>query len=319
MSIAGGSPAVLRDVLRNGLPDLVSQRIVDFTFTIHPSNAPEGATLLHLACEFSTVSLIAFLVDVAKVKKEEKDSRGETPLFKAVAKHQFASIHYLVHTAKVNLYSFNNLGLTVLHMGWWAPRAGPMVQFLIEECEMEVDTTDGEGRTILHMLARSGTEDSTVSWLVETQGASVTLADKDGCTALHWAAGYSGSVAAAKILLNHGASIEARNKKGETALFMSCKRGFTVFCRFLVESWNASVHSACPSGQGTLLHASVRSEWTFTMVEFLIEKGVNVYAVNNAAEETCLHMAVKRIAQLGTLLGCLARLQMGHASRDPLY
>jgi ankyrin repeat protein len=54
---------------------------------------------------------------------------------------------------------------------------------------------------------------------------------------------------------------------------------------------------ACPSGQGTLLHASMpyyysRSTWKVAMVEFLIEKGVDIYAVHDVKEETALHVAI---------------------------
>ena len=64
---------------------------------------------------------------------------------------------------------------------------------------------------------------SLVASLIE-QGAAVNTQLADGSTALTWAV-YGGDKPVAKMLLNAGATIDAANDYGETALTLACLNG----------------------------------------------------------------------------------------------
>jgi ankyrin repeat protein len=261
-------------------------------------------TPLHMACmeAEANLGLVVFLVEFAGAEVEGKDNCGGTPLWKAFRKSRYATIKYLVQTAHADLYSPAEFGWTVLHLATFSHELS-MLQFLVEQCDMAVDTINSYGSTALHIAAgpTGSRQYSKVEWLV-TNGASVNVADKRGKTPLHRAAICS-SVPAAKFLLENGALVEARDNLGHTALYAACKEGHADFCRFLVESpWNANIHAACPIKEGTLLHVSLSvptyeymsaSACKLAKVKFLIEKGVNVHAVDEW-NETALHVAVKK-------------------------
>jgi ankyrin repeat protein len=183
----------------------------------------------------------------------------------------------------------------VLHVASCWNGVVPMVRFLVKQCGMAIDTTNCKEQTALHLTTMSTKNSSAVSWLVTTGQASVNATDMDGETALHYTALYN-NVSTARILLLHGASVEARTQRGETALGIACRQGHTELCRVLVESGNANIHAAqCPSQQGSLLHAHLSAPASnLAMIEFLIEKGVNVYAVDDGEwNETALHLAIR--------------------------
>src|SRR6478735_48521 len=56
------------------------------------------------------------------------------------------------------------------------------------------------------------------------QKADVNAAQIDGATALHWAV-YREDVAAARLLLNAGAVVDAQNREGITPLYMAAVYG----------------------------------------------------------------------------------------------
>lgn len=60
-----------------------------------------------------------------------------------------------------------------------------------------------------------------IGWLVLKHGADVNAKDKMQQTALHWAAVH-GSIAAADVLLENGARVEAADINGYRVLFSLC-------------------------------------------------------------------------------------------------
>jgi ankyrin repeat protein len=84
---------------------------------------------------------------------------------------------------------------------------------------VELDAKNGADETPLMMAALRGEVDAATA-LVE-RGAAV---DKDGWTPLHYAA-TGGNVAIVRLLLAHGARIDARSPNGTTPLMMAARYG----------------------------------------------------------------------------------------------
>jgi ankyrin repeat protein len=64
------------------------------------------------------------------------------------------------------------------------------------------------------------------------QGLDVNLANQNGWTLLMLAA-VEGNVPIGRLLIEKGASLDARNNKDESALMLATHRGFTLFAELL--------------------------------------------------------------------------------------
>lgn len=80
---------------------------------------------------------------------------------------------------------------------------------------------DDTGRSLLHFVCDEGYSDDLLSYLIDT-GIPVNSKDNDGNTALHRAA-FKGRKSLYKMLLSHGADINAKNRKKYTPLCMATK------------------------------------------------------------------------------------------------
>jgi uncharacterized protein len=74
---------------------------------------------------------------------------------------------------------------------------------------------DRQGRSELHYAALSGTAEQALQLILSGQDPG--LADKDGFTPLHMAA-QENNAAVVRVLLEHGAPIDAENKYGNSPL-----------------------------------------------------------------------------------------------------
>jgi ankyrin repeat protein len=89
------------------------------------------------------------------------------------------------------------------------------------------DSRDHLGRVPLHRVSQGGLMAKSsleIARLLVNSGADVNVTDDEGCAPLH-AAAQSGYREIAELLLGSGASLDARNKKQETPLELSCLMG----------------------------------------------------------------------------------------------
>jgi len=98
----------------------------------------------------------------------------------------------------------------------------------------EADLIDAAGRTAL-MAAAHGPKGSGVIALLVAAGASLEATEKHGCTALTLAA-LRGRVAAAEALLAAGAAVDAADPRGGTALHVAAFLGHSAVARALVDA-----------------------------------------------------------------------------------
>ncbi len=110
---------------------------------------------------------------------------------------------------------------------------GYLQDLLVNADPAFVNTTTGRGVTPLH-LAAALNRDEAVKLLIE-HGAAIDAQTDDGFTPLHWAASRD-AIAAAVILIEHGANLDARSSKGITPLHWAANRNATNVVALLLDA-----------------------------------------------------------------------------------
>jgi ankyrin repeat protein len=159
----------------------------------------------------------------------QQDSVQWTLLHAAAYEGNIDAVQWLLdHGAILNTKSF--LGreerLTALHCAAFHGHL-PVCRMLVER-NAYVNARNELGLTALHVATTSTNyrDQLDVMRFLITKGANVNAQDKDGCTPLHhssfWAkAGYescTGTIRGSHLLLEHGAKINAKNKRWQTPL-----------------------------------------------------------------------------------------------------
>ena len=106
------------------------------------------------------------------------------------------------------------------------------------------------------------------------QGASVNAADADGTTALHWAS-YRDDVETADMLIRAGANVNAANDLGATPLWTASLNGSAAMVRRLLEA-GANPNAALLAGETPVMVAA--RSGSAVVVEQLLAKGANANA-----------------------------------------
>jgi ankyrin repeat protein len=190
-----------------------------------------------------------------------------------------------------------------LHKKIWSIAAKGQIEklnFIIDHgLDLEVPCPD-YGSTALMYAAQNGHLDC-VMQLID-HGASVQARNKDGFTPLHFAT----TVDIVRVLLKHGAGVNAVNGDKQTPLhyvFRIAGRNNDVFKELINNGADLNI----PDINGkTPLHVAIRSQLKADVIISLITKDVNLNAKTNE-NNTLLHIAasgqplrvVKHLLQLG--------------------
>lgn len=154
-----------------------------------------------------------------------------------------------------------------------------------------------QGSTYLPLAsAARGNHVETMKLLI-SHGAQIEARDSQGHTALMYAV--TGiSMPVVELLLDHGAQTEARDSKGQTALMYTVVR-FSLFAAELLLDRGAQIEAADYGGCTALLHAIVASISGISAVKLLVERGAHIEARDKqgktplmAAAAACHHEAV---------------------------
>jgi ankyrin repeat protein len=124
---------------------------------------------LHLAIIFNHLPVVKFLVEKAKVDKEEKNMSGDTPLYRAVEEGKLDIIRYLIKEAHANKAFIDEFGNTLLHI---AIECGhfEVATYFIKEEGADIEAMNNFKDRPLHIAVRKGQLDI-VKYLVEQAGA----------------------------------------------------------------------------------------------------------------------------------------------------
>ena len=139
-----------------------------------------------------------------------------------------------------------------------------------------VNGKDAGGSTALHHAAGYGPI-ANLDLLLK-KGADLNAKNRRGSTALHWAIHDEGKV---RLLLAKGAQINARQAQGRTPLFLAAMLGDSVLSMRLLLVGGADPNLASANGQTPLMMAT---RGNVEGVRLLIEKGAEVNAKDGAGE-----------------------------------
>ena len=142
------------------------------------------------------------------------------------------------------------------------------------------------GSTPLHDAAEDGKIE--VAKLLIESGALVDAKDNDGFTPLHIAA-VNGKLESAKCLIENGANVTAKTTLQKTPLYYAAKNGEVEVAKLLIA--NGALVDAKTDEENTPLHiAAYKGHRDF--VKFLIENGATI-DIKSMDEITPLHIAVR--------------------------
>ena len=158
---------------------------------------------------------------------------------------------------------------------------------------VNVDTENVQGETPLHLLSRGDFDTQqgveTARLLLE-YGVDVNAREKDGWISLHWAA-FKGRVEVTQALLDHGANVKLETEEGETALhtvsrgeYNSQEQGVSI-ARLLLEH-GVGVNTQEEEGWTSLHFAALRGR--VEVAQVLLDHGANA-KLETKDSNTALH------------------------------
>ena len=214
-----------------------------------------------------------------------RDIDGKTPLYLAIEKSRINSIPLLL-SYKSDIFAVDNNGITPFEK---ALKENPSMAYSLINRET-VFQNDSEGNTILHITARDGGDPLIMNSILD-HNASINARNKAGDTSLTIAVRQD-KEAAGVLLLNRGADIFAANAKGESPLYLtfpSPERRTSQIKQWMLTSQTLSARDGLGN---TALHYA--AQWRFdSWIPPIIQMGAETESAN-ATGETPLFSAVKQ-------------------------
>ena len=151
-----------------------------------------------------------------------------------------------------------------------------------------VKSTNKDGVTPLHLAIQLGSME--LSKAILERNANINAKDKKGLTPMHYASDSEfDNPDIAQFLINNGANLEDVSHLGTTPLHMAAGKGFVNIARFLLHK-GSDINAKDKKGFSALHYASDSTEKQ-NMVQFLIDNGANLKEVSYLGI-TPLHLAV---------------------------
>ena len=140
-----------------------------------------------------------------------------------------------------------------------------------------VNATSKQKRTALMMVSRNGNVDAMCVLL--KSGAEMEIEDADGYTWLHYAVIGGCPKDVLQVIIDHGANVNATNKKNCTALiFASEKQNIEAMNVLLCAGANRDIKDAAGN---TWLHYAIQDSCSKETLQTMIDLGADVNATNN--------------------------------------
>ena len=228
----------------------------------------DGHTCLHKAvnanCGKHTVqAIIDHRADVNAINKD-----NETALLIACMDGKIDAINVLLEAgADTNITETD--GYTCLHKAVNANCAKQTVQTIIDH-GADVNATSKYNETALLIACMNGKIDA-INVLLKA-GADTNIAQTDGYTCLHKAVNANCDKRAVQAIIDHGADVNATNKKNVTALMIACDNGNIDIINILM--------SVVDADGDTCLHKAVGRSCGKEVLQTMVDHGVNVNAAN---------------------------------------
>ena len=262
-------------------------------------DSKSGTTPLYYAALCGFQDLVEHLV--AKYPRHVNTRGGHymTPLFAAMAGRHLQTVKLLRHNgAEMNVHGNN--GKTALHSAAWYGDL-EVVRVLLDY-KIDVNPRCNNNWTAIHGVSNGPHSFFPVTphygprllpdatRLLLEHGADINAQNKDGRTPLHVAA-ENGRVEVVRVLHEHGANIGAEDDAGRTPLHLAASYGSVQTVHVLLE-YGANIGANDNEGR-TPLHLAVvkKAGWLeVEVVRVLLEHGANVGAEDDESF-TPLHLA----------------------------
>src|SRR3989338_8473871 len=158
-----------------------------------------------------------------------RDEEGQTPLHLAAQHNQVDMIKLFIRKDSKLVNSQDNSGWTPLHMAT-NEMALKACEVLLHAKDIQVNLCNQDGAPPFLFLLKAAPKDQErlalyvqVLSLFLSKGASVDSRNRSGETALHYAI-LKGNLAGLRFLIQHGADVNATNKLGETPLHYAVRQ-----------------------------------------------------------------------------------------------
>ena len=264
-----------------------------FPMTYHE----EGFTSLMICAAKNHIECLALLLD-AGAGMDVASTSGMTALHFAARRKNLDCLGELI-TRGALVGAVDNRGNTALHEA--AAHGDSLIVDMLLKGGASVDARKKFMQTPLHVAWNNNTS---VAVALLEGGASVVAVDCTGDTALHHAVALDyNSVkedyhrVVVDMLLERGASVDARNRDRMTPLHVACAYDNTCAAAFLLERGASVVAVDCDGNTALhhavgIVHRNDKKGHHRAVVDMLLERGVSV-DVRNSRNETPLHLASK--------------------------
>ena len=253
----------------------------------HVADVDGNSTCLHSAVrnDCSTEVLHAIISHGGYVNATNKNNR--TALLIACTKGHKDVINMLLNAgADPNIT--DDMGATCIHRAVFKGCSKDVVETIVDH-GADVNAADKKKVTPLMLACEKGNKDAT-SVLLDV-GADPNLADGRGATCIHRAVLESCSKDLLETIVNHGADVNATNKKKVTALMLACETGNKDAVNVLLD---AGADPNVTDGNGaTCIHHAVAASCSKVMLETIVNHGADVNATNTE-NRTALMLACRR-------------------------
>ena len=120
---------------------------------------------------------LSYLADCG-IDVNETDNEGKSPFLYAVEAKERYSARYLKELG-ANVKQLTNEGKSALHIAAENEDLS-MVQFLVEECDLDINAQDKKGLTPAHLAAEHNEETRILEYLVDEKGADISIRSRKG-------------------------------------------------------------------------------------------------------------------------------------------
>ena len=169
----------------------------------------------------------------ATVTIDGVNTLGASPLWCAAAKGHLDIVSYLIEKGNADINVTTEKTKSTPTMAACSSGHLNVVKYLVGERNADVENVDAYGNTCLMIACRGGYA-KIVDYLVKFAAANVNRKNPvDGNTALHKC---NDSVKIIQTLLNHGAKLDATNKRGITPVITASIKGNSSIIYYLIEN-----------------------------------------------------------------------------------